>query len=113
MSFIMNLFGSTKNIIMFALGLFGVGYIATQKYKAAKAEQALQIVETKIAKTNVVVAKTKAKAKEDGVKAETDVQIAVLKELKTESKVIQKEMSVIAGDIKKAKADKKKFKVVV
>lgn len=84
MGLIMGFFSNTKNIIMFALGIFGIGYIATQKYKAAQAESKLQQVETKIAKTNVIVAKTKAKARALGKKAETDTQIAVLKELKTE-----------------------------
>jgi hypothetical protein len=113
MGFITSFFSNTKNIIMFALGIFGVGYIATQKYKAAKAESQLQEVETKIAKTNVIVAKTKAKAKAEGKKAETDAHIEVLKELKKESKEIQKEMGIIAGDIKKATKSKQKFKVEV
>jgi len=111
MNFIASFFSNTKNIILLALGVFGFGYVAVQKYKSAKAESALQQVETKIAKTNVIVAKTKAKAKAEGKKAETDIHIETLKALKKQSKDIQKEMNTIALNIKKAKkvpTDKRK-----
>jgi hypothetical protein len=119
MSLITGFFSNTKNILMLILGLFGVGYIGVQKYKAAKAETALKQVETKIAKTNVIVAKTKAKAKAEGKKAETSSHIETLKALKKQSKEIQKEMGEIAKNIKNAKdakqntKQKKKFSVVV
>jgi len=113
MGLIMGFFSNTKNILMFALGLFGFGYVAVQKYKSAKAETALKQVETKIAKTNVIVAKTKAKARAEGKKAETSSHIETLKALKAQSKDIQKEMNTIAINIKKAKAkpvEKKTYK---
>jgi len=99
MTWILNIFGNIKNAAMAAFAIFGGIYIATQKYKAYKAESELKNIETKIAKTNVIVAKTKAKAKAQAIKAETDTHIETLKELKKEAKKVQKEMEVIEKDI--------------
>jgi uncharacterized membrane protein YciS (DUF1049 family) len=111
MTWLLNIFGSIKNIAM-ALGAIFMGlYVAKQKYNAYKAEDKLKDIENKIAKTNVVIAKTKAKAKAQAVKAETETHIETLKELKKESKKVQKEMEVIEKDIQK-KVDVKKSKKV-
>lgn len=115
MSVIMGYFSNIKNILMLIVGLFGIGYVAKLKYNASQAEAKLQQVETKIAKTNVIVAKVKAESKAQGKKAETDIHIETLKELKVQSKVIQKEMSIIAKDIKKSEdvKEREEFGVTV
>jgi len=99
MTWLLNIFGSLKNIAMAAGALFLGLYVARQKYNAYQAEDKLKTIENKIAKTNVVIAKTKAKAKAQAVKAETDTHIETLKELKKEAKKVQKEMETIEKDI--------------
>ena len=99
MTWLLNMFGSVKNIALAAGALFLGLYVAKQKYNAYQAEDKLKTIENKIAKTNVVIAKTKAKAKAKAIKAETTAEVEVLRELKKEAKVIQKEMEVIEKDI--------------
>jgi len=99
MTWLLNIFGSVKNIAMAAGAIFMGLYVAKQKYNAYQAEDKLKTIENKIAKTNVVIAKTKAKAKATAVKAETDTHIETLKELKKESKKVQKEMEIIEKNI--------------
>jgi len=113
MTWLLNTFGSIKNIAM-ALGALFLGlYVAKQKYNAYQAEDKLKTIENKIAKTNVVVAKTKAKAKAQSKKIETTAEVEVLRELKKESKKVQKEMEDIEKDIQKhiKKKEEKKTKV--
>jgi len=91
---------SSAKAIMIGLGaIFLGGYIAKQKYNAYQAETKLQNIETKIAKTNVIVAKKKATAKAQAVKVETTTEVEILRELKKEAKVVQKEMETIEKDI--------------
>jgi len=110
MTWLLNLFGSVKNMAIAAGALFLGLYVAKQKYDAYQAEDKLKTIENKIAKTNVVIAKTKAKAKAQAVKAETDTHIENLKELKKEAKKVQKEMEVIEKDIEVSIKAKKTVK---
>ena len=106
MTWLLNIFGNIKNVIMAIGSLFVIGYVGKLKYDAYKAEDKLKNIETKIAKTNVIIAKTKAKAKAQAKKAETDTHIQTLKDLKQESKNIQKEMASIEKNIEvKIKTD--------
>ena len=107
MTFLLNIFGNIKNIVMAGFAIFAGLYIAKMKYNKYQAEDKLKTIENKIAKTNVVVAKTKAQAKAKAVKAETDIHIETLKELKKESKIVQKEMADIEKKIEVAKKEKK------
>jgi len=88
-----SIFSNIKNVIMLLLGVFGVGYIAVQKYKAASATDKLNNIQKKIAKTNVIIAKKEAIAKAQGLKAETESHIAVLKDLNKQSDDIKKQMT--------------------
>jgi len=104
---ILNIFGSIKNVFMIIAGLFGVGYVAKLKYNAYSSEKKLGKIQNKIAKTNVIVAKKNAEAKAKSIKAETDTEIEVLKELKTKAEDTQKEMEDIHKKIEMASAKKK------
>ena len=99
-------FSSTKNIIMAVGGALLFGYVATQKYKAYKAEDELKTIETKIAKTNVVVAKQKAKAKAQAKEIETTTEVEILRELKKEEKRVLKEMDIIEKEIVETQKEK-------
>ena len=99
MTWLINIFGNIKNVIMALSAIFLGAYVVKQKYNAYKAEDKLKTIENKIAKTNVIVAKTKAKAKAQAKKVETDIHIETLKELKKQSKEVQKEMADIEKDI--------------
>ena len=98
-------FGTFKNALLAAGALFLGAYAAKQKFNAYQAESKLKTIETKIAKTNVIIAKKKAKA--DSVKIETDAEINTLKDLKTESKKVQKEMEHIEKTLAQSKKSKK------
>ena len=106
MDSILSYFSGTKAVVMAIGALLIGGYIGKQKYDAYKAEKELEVIETKIAKTNVVIAKTKAESKAKAVKAETDVELEILRELKKESKKVQKEMQNIQKNIEVAKKEK-------
>jgi len=107
MTTIMSLFGSTKNIIIAFIAMFFGGYVLKQKYTAYKAEDELKAVETKIAKTNVIVAKKIASAKAQSKELETDTEIKVLKELKEEKTEILKKMDDIEKLIYTTETNKK------
>lgn len=103
-------FSSSKNIMM-AIGAAVIGgYVAKQKYDAYQAESKLKDIETKIAKTNVIVAKEKAKAKAKAVEVETSTHIEVLKELKVQEKEVLKEMDALEEVIEKTQAKKAEVK---
>jgi len=93
MTWLLDMVSNIKNAIILVLGLFGFGYIAVQRYKSAKTESKLKNIENKIAKTNIIVAKAKAR------EAETTTEIEVLRELNKKREVIQKEMEVIEKNI--------------
>jgi len=107
-SYIVNFFSSTKNILMAIGSALVVGYVGLMKFRAYQAESKLKDIENKIAKTNVVIAKTKAKAKAQAVKAETTAEVKVLRDLKKQSTIVKKEMENHEKEIQKKLKEKLK-----
>jgi hypothetical protein len=97
----LGIFGNIKNMVLASFAIFGGIYIAIQKYKAFQAESKLLTIENKIAKTNIVIAKAKAKAKAKAVKAETKAEVDVLRSLKKEAGIVEKEMQEIEIETEK------------
>ena len=111
MTWLLNIFGNIKNIGIFLFGIIGVSYVAKQKYDAYKAESKLQDIETQIAKTNVIIAKKKAKAKAQAKDIENDAEIQVLKGLKSKRAETLKEMDDIQEKIETSKKEAKEAKI--
>jgi len=110
MTWLLNIFSNIKNIGIFLFGIIGVSYVAKQKYDAYKAESKLQDIETQIAKTNVVVAKKKAKAKAQAKEVEHDTEVQILRELKTKREETLKEMDTIQEKIETSKKEAREAK---
>jgi len=102
----MGFFTSTKNIIIAVITAIIGGYVITQKIKAARAESKLQQIETKIAKTNVIVAKQVAKAKAEAKEVETSTEIEVLQTLIKDRGEALIEMDEIEKEIAETQKEK-------
>ena len=72
-----------------------------------KAEDKLKNIEHKIAKTNVIIAKSNAKAIAKAVEAKTKAELQNLRELKLQSIMVNKDMEKIEKDIEEHIKNKK------
>ena len=111
MTWLLNIFGNIKNIGIFIFGIIGVSYVAKQKYDAYKAESKLKNIEGQIARTNVIIAKKKAKAKAQAKDIENDAEVQVLKGLKSKRAETLKEMDDIQEKIETSKKEAKISKI--
>ena len=105
---IMNIFGSTKNLIMAIVAMLVGGYAIKQKYNSYQAEDKLKTIENKIAKTNVAVAKQVAKAKAQAKEIEATTEIEILRELQAEKKEALKDLDTMEAAIEESKKTKTK-----
>ena len=112
MNSFISFFSNIKNAIIALGAIFAGLYIAKQKYEKYKAQDKLKDIETKIAKTNVIIAKETAKSIAKSKKIETDTEVKVLRELNKKSKEVQQEMINIEKNIEILEAILSYFKEI-
>ena len=106
-TFIKTFFTNTKNILMSIGTVLIGGYVLKQKYATKKAKRDLKDLKQDIDKTNVVIAKENAKAKEKAKDLEHSTEVDSLLELNKIKEKVQEELQETKDSIKESKPGKK------